>query len=182
MNASDRLGLTALQAVRPPRAVRKLAALLFVMFAVLPPALVAVPWQQNVQAQGRVTALDPLDRTQVIPAPVTGRLVELNVQEGDYVERGEILARMADQDPQYAVRLEQQLEFARDKVEAAEDMVNFYGQQRQFLEAAREQAISSARAAYNVALRSRSARFWSRSASNPSRSRSVTRTFSTATL
>ena len=148
----ERLGLTALQAVRPPRAVHKLATVLSVLFLILPPTLLTAPWQQNVQAKGRVTALDPLDRTQVIPAPVTGRLVEVNVREGVHVEQGEVLARMSDQDPQYALRLEQQMEFTRDKVDAAKDMVDFYDQQRHFLEAAREQAISSARFAYNVAV------------------------------
>ena len=147
----ERLGLTALQAVRSPRAARKLALALGVLFLLLPPALLLVPWQQNVPAKGRVTALDPLDRTQTIPAPVTGRLVELLVQEGSFVEKGQVLARMADQDPQYALRLEQQAQFATDKVRAAKDMVEFYEQQRLLLEDAREQAISSARFAYNVA-------------------------------
>lgn len=144
--------MTALQAVRPPRAVRKLAIVLITLFLFLPPALLTVPWQQNVQAQGRVTALDPQDRTQVIPAPVTGRLVELLVQEGDFVQKGQLLARMADQDPNYALRLEQQMQFTRDKVRAAKDMIDFYDQQLRFLEAAREQAISSARFAYNMAV------------------------------
>lgn len=151
-SAPERLGLTALEAVRPPRAMRKLALVLLVLFVVLPPALLFAPWRQNVQAQGRVTALDPLDRTQIIPAPVTGRLVELNVQEGVHVEKGDLLARMSDQDPQYALRLEQQLQLANDKLQAARDTVAFYEQQRQFLESAREEAISSARFAYNVAV------------------------------
>ena len=145
------LPLTALETVRSPRASRKLAGVLGVLFVLLPPALLLLPWRQNVQAQGRVTALDPMDRNQIIPAPVTGRLVELLVQEGSYVEAGDVLARMADQDPQYALRLEQQMEFARAKVRAAKDMIEFYEQQRQFLETAREQAISSARFALNVA-------------------------------
>ena len=149
---TNRLGLTALQAVRSPRGMRKLAAALGVLCLLLPPVLLTVPWQQNVQASGRVTAFDPLDRIQVIPAPVTGRLVELLVQEGDYVEKGQVLARMADQDPQFAVRLEQQLEFAREKVNAARDTMEFFDQQRRFLEGAREQAIQSARFAYNVAV------------------------------
>lgn len=148
----QRLGLTAFQAVRAPRALHKLAFVLCALFVLLPPALLALPWRQNVQAQGRVTAVDPMDRAQVIPAPVTGLLVELLVQEGVFVEQGQILARMADQDPQYALRLEQQMQLARDKVRAARDMIEFYDQQVGFLETAREQAVSSARFAYNVAV------------------------------
>ena len=90
---TQRLRLTTLQAVKAPRAARKFAYVLGVLFLLLPIALTTVPWRQNVQAQGRVTALDPLDRNQIIPAPVTGRLGELLVQEGDYVEEGRRISR-----------------------------------------------------------------------------------------
>jgi multidrug resistance efflux pump len=148
----DSLGLPALRAVAPPKALHKLAVALAAIFLTLPVALLVVPWQQNVQASGRVTALDPLDRVQVIPAPVTGRLVDLRVQEGVRVEKGQVLAEMADQDPDYARRLEQQFQFTNDKVEAAKGMVDFYGQQLVFLEDAREQAVSSATYELNVAI------------------------------
>ncbi|MEM7306624.1 MAG: HlyD family efflux transporter periplasmic adaptor subunit [Planctomycetota bacterium] len=147
-----RLGLSALEAVGAPRATQKLSIALCAAFAVLPPALMIAPWQQNVPAQGRVTALDPLDRVQTIPAPVTGRLVELKVQEGEFVEKGQLLARMSDQDPLYDLRLKQQIEFSRDEVRAAKDMVDLYDQQRELVEDAREQAISAARFDYNVAV------------------------------
>lgn len=140
----EALGLTAFQLVQPPRALRKLAKALVVVFAVLPPAIVALPWVQNVQAQGRVIALDPLDRAVTIPAPVTGPLVRLDVQEGMYVKKGDVLAEMSDQDPQYAQRLQQQVEFARNKLDAAQRMVEVYEGQIGLLEQARAQAIASA--------------------------------------
>jgi multidrug resistance efflux pump len=146
------LPLSALRLVRPPRALRRLALALLGMVLALPVLLSVTPWQQNVPASGRVTAFDPLDRVQVIPAPVTGRLVELHVREGSYVQKGEILAEMSDQDPGYAARLEQQFGFSRDEVEAARGQVSFYDQQLVHLEDAREQAISSASFALNVAI------------------------------
>ncbi len=136
--------LSALRSVAPPRATRKLAVLMIALFGTLPVVLLLVPWQQNVAGSGRVTAYHPLDRTQVIPAPVTGRLVELLVQEGDYVERGDRLAEMADQDPQYETRLQQQLGLSEQKVQAAQGMVEFYNQQLIFLEDAREEAVTEA--------------------------------------
>lgn len=139
------LALPALQAVRPPRGVRKLAAALALLLLVLPAVLLLVPWRQNVSGGGRVTAFDPLDRTQTIPAPVTGRLVTLHVHEGQLVEQGEVLAEMADQDPQYSLRLEQQFQFTNDKVAAAKGQVEFYERQLEFLEDAREHAVESAR-------------------------------------
>ena len=51
---------------------------------------------------------------------------------------------MSDQDPMYAARLEQQTQFARDKVQAARDQVKSYDQQLENLEEARNLAISSA--------------------------------------
>ena len=150
MTPSERFG--AYDAVPPPRAGRILVRIVILLFLSLPVVLTTVPWVQNVPGAGKVTALDPVDRTQVIPAPVSGRLVQLHVREGSHVERGEILAEMADQDPQYAVRLEQQTKFARDKVQAAKDQVDFYTQQLIHLEDSREQAISTAQYELNAAI------------------------------
>ncbi len=146
------LGLTALAMVPAPRATRKIAGFLTIIFLLLPILLMTVPWQQNVSARGRVTALDPLDRTQVIPAPVTGRLVTVHVREGTHVEKGDVLVEMADQDPNYSARLEQQFQFTREEVRAAKSTVEFYNQQLVHLEDVREQAISSASFELNVAI------------------------------
>jgi len=149
---SESAARSALAAVPPPRATRKLAVFLIAMLATLPILLLFVPWQQNVSGAGRVSALDPLDRTQVIPAPVSGRLVELLVREGDFVQEGQKIAEMADQDPDYAGRLLQQLELAGQKARAARDMIAFYDQQLVFLEDAREQAVTEASAELDVAI------------------------------
>ena len=113
--------LPALSLVTPPRAIRKLVAMLAVLILAIPVMLAIVPWQQNIPASGRVTALDPLDRLQTLPAPVTGRLVRSFIQEGSEVKKGDVLVEMSDQDPMYAARLQQQIEFASDKVTAARD-------------------------------------------------------------
>jgi multidrug resistance efflux pump len=124
--------------------VRKVVVVLAALILTLPVMLVTVPWRQNITASGRVAAINPLDRMQTLPAPVTGRLVRVLVQEGSEVEKGDLLVEMSDQDPLYAQRLEQQLEFARDKILAARDQVASYDQQLRNLEEARELAISSA--------------------------------------
>lgn len=140
----DSADLAALKAVRPPHALRKLAVVLTGIFVTLPVALLLVPWVQNVSGAGRVSALDPLDRTQVIPAPVSGRLVRLEVQEGALVKKGDLLAEMEDQDPQYALRLQQQYLFAQEKVDAAKGQVDNYELQLESLEDTREAAVNSA--------------------------------------
>lgn len=148
---SNRLALTALDAVRSPRAIHKLAWTLGGFIVLLIPVLLFVPWVQSVAANGRVIALDPLDRIQVIPAPVTGVLEEVFVQEGSFVEAGDLLARMRDQDPFFKERLEDQVRIAELKVDAADKMVKSYDFQRESLQLAREEAISSAQFSYQVA-------------------------------
>lgn len=142
---------SALQLVRRPRAISLFVRFLGVLILVTGVSLAVLPWQQNVPAVGRVTAIDPRDRQLTIPAPVTGRLVETFVIEGSRVEQGQVLARMADQDPQYTLRLEQQLSFAQDKRRAARDTVDFYARQLEHLEDYLELAVSGAQFELNVA-------------------------------
>lgn len=143
--SADGTQFSAFELVPRPRAVHWFARIVLLLFLLLPIAMVTVPWTQNVPGKGRVTALDPIDRVQILPVPVTGRLVRLEVREGSRVEQGQVLAELADQDPQYALRLEQQFEYATDKVEAARDQVEFYELQLGFLEESRAQALASAR-------------------------------------
>ena len=143
---SEPLDLPALRSVRPPRGTRKLALWVFLILLILPLVLLLVPWRQNISGAGRVTAFEPLDRTQVLPAPVSGRLAKLHVQEGQRVARGDLLAELADQDPEFALRLDQSVQLALAKVEAANSSVLQYDAQLAFLEDARETAVSSAEA------------------------------------
>lgn len=138
--------LPALRAVRSPRGMHKLSWALVVLFLTLPFVLWGLPWRQNLGGTGRVTAFEPLDRTQILPAPVSGRLAKLHVQEGERVTKGQLLAELEDQDPEFAFRLDQQVQFAQAKVEAARSAVAQYDQQLTFLEDARETAVSSAEA------------------------------------
>lgn len=113
------LNLPAYQFAGRLRAGRALAiALIFALF-ILPVLLVLVPWQQNISGSGHVSALNPLDRIRTIPAPVSGRLSNLRVQEGSYVKKGDLLAEMEDLDSGYINRLERQHDFVRQELEAA---------------------------------------------------------------
>ncbi|MEM9381204.1 MAG: biotin/lipoyl-binding protein [Planctomycetota bacterium] len=112
--------------VRRSNAGRKLAIVLTTMLVLLPVALILVPWQQTVPGSGRVAALDPLERIRTIPAPVSGRLEKLNVQEGARVREGEILAVIADLDPDREQRLSDGVAFAQNQLKAAEEEVNQY--------------------------------------------------------
>ncbi|NBW66127.1 HlyD family efflux transporter periplasmic adaptor subunit [bacterium] len=55
-----------------------------------------LPWQQNVQATGEVTALAPADRPQTVNAIVGGRIVSWDVGEGQAVQAGDPIVHLAD--------------------------------------------------------------------------------------
>jgi multidrug resistance efflux pump len=62
-------------------------------------ALVAalfLPWQQNVQGEGSVTALRPQDRPQTLPSLIDGRIEEWSVREGEFVKKGQPIVRISE--------------------------------------------------------------------------------------
>lgn len=114
------------------RAGRLLAGLLFVgVFAIL-----LLPWQQNISADGQVVALNPELREQQITAPIKGRAIKWHVQEGDLVEEGQVIVELADVDPDYAMRLDAKRVVTKDKIAAQLRQVEMYeGQVAAFREA-----------------------------------------------
>jgi multidrug efflux pump subunit AcrA (membrane-fusion protein) len=80
-----------------------------------------LPWRQNIQGYGEVTALRPEDRPQQAVATVGGRLAEWFVQEGDIVSAGDPLVALAEVkeaylDPSALDRLGQQVRAKRQAV------------------------------------------------------------------
>ncbi|HIQ47682.1 MAG TPA: biotin/lipoyl-binding protein [Sulfurovum sp.] len=67
--------------------------------------LLLLPWQQNIEGTGVLTALDPQQRDFKITAPVDGFLDEVYVKENQFVEKGTKLFKMKDLDAQYQNRL-----------------------------------------------------------------------------
>lgn len=64
-------------------------------------AAMFLPWQQNVQGRGQLTALSPSDRPQTVPAVIAGRIAAWYVEEGQFVRRGQRLARLAEVKTEY---------------------------------------------------------------------------------
>lgn len=151
-SSSDTLELPALHAIGRSKAGRKLAITLSLILVTLPVLLLLVPWQQNVPGAGRLTALDPLDRIQVIPAPVTGRLTKLNVREGTRVTEGQELAIMEDLDPNFAARLDLQVGFAEEKRSSAEQNLLTLDRQLASLTRSRKAAVESAERDYEQSI------------------------------
>ncbi len=82
-------------------------------------ALLLVPWQQTSTGYGRVIAYSPLEREQVISAPISGIVESWAVQEGEAVTKGQLLARMADNAPEILERLRDERRAAEAEVSAA---------------------------------------------------------------
>ncbi len=59
-------------------------------------AALFLPWQQSVQGTGTVTALRPQDRPQTLPAAIDGQVSEWHVREGEFVRRGQLIARISE--------------------------------------------------------------------------------------
>ena len=91
-------------------------------------AAMFLPWQQNVQAKGELTALSPGDRPQVVPTVIGGRIAEWYVQEGQYVAKGAPLLRIVEVkdaylDPGTLDRYGEQVTAKRQAIDAKREKV-----------------------------------------------------------
>lgn len=73
-----------------------------------------LPWQQNVEGSGTLTAFTPQDRPQEVHTAIPGRIREWRVREGQFVNKGDtiiILDEIKDDyfDPEMLKRLREQL-------------------------------------------------------------------------
>jgi multidrug resistance efflux pump len=73
-----------------------------------------LPWTQNVQGTGQITALRPEMRPQTLQSPIPGRIQEWFVREGDTVNQGDTLVFLGEVkdeyfDPEFLTRLQEEL-------------------------------------------------------------------------
>lgn len=104
-----------------------------------------LPWQQNIAGAGRVVAYLPIERQQSVDAPMGGRIIDVKVQEGSVVSKGDLLLVISDLDPQFMARLEQRRQAIESKLSNYEDKVQTFEMQIGNLEAARDLAITAGR-------------------------------------
>jgi membrane fusion protein, adhesin transport system len=91
-----------------PRAARALGRIIVVTMLLGIAILAFVPWQQNIEGNGRVLAFAPLERQQEIDAPIEGRVTRWYVGEGSKVALGELLLEISDNDADILKRLDQE--------------------------------------------------------------------------
>lgn len=84
-----------------------------------------LPWQQNINGKGTLTALSPSERPQSIQNVIAGRIEKWNIAEGQLVKKGDtlvILSELKDEyfDPQLPLRLNEQLQAKKEALESYE--------------------------------------------------------------
>lgn len=135
---------SSISASQTPALVGRLVSLLVISFFLIPVLMLFLPWQQNVQGVGIVSALTPLERQQRIDAPVSGRIVNWLVQEGASVKKGDLILEMTDLDPKLADRLRGKREAIEGKLAAREAQINAQQTQIEQLETVREMKVATA--------------------------------------
>jgi multidrug resistance efflux pump len=84
-----------------------------------------LPWQQNIPGFGTLTAFTPVNRPQVIPALITGYIDKWYVMEGQYVNKGDTILKLAEInekfiDPELIIRTQEQLTAKGSEIMAKE--------------------------------------------------------------
>lgn len=137
-------GMTALQLTRSPYSASALLRTLLVSAVVLLVGLLLVPWQQNLTGSGRVVAYAPVDRQQNIEAPIEGRVVKFYIREGSHVKPGDPIADIVDNDPALLMRLREERDAVRDRLEAARARASSLDDRIAALSGSRRSAVSAA--------------------------------------
>jgi len=122
--------LYSLRALQSPYTSRALAHWIMGM-GLLFLILMFLPWQQNINGTGQVTALSPAHRPQTVPTLIAGRVMEWKIQEGQYVNKGDTIVVIGEIkekyfDPQLLTRL-------REQIDAKEEVLSFKGQKAKAL-------------------------------------------------
>ncbi|CAN5126553.1 biotin/lipoyl-binding protein [soil metagenome] len=106
--------LYSLRALRTPQAGKILAkwllafGLVFLIFLFL-------PWQQNIRGNGKVTALNPMNRPQTVEAVIAGQIRKWHLREGQHVNKGDTIVTISEVkekylDPELLVRMQEQID------------------------------------------------------------------------
>jgi membrane fusion protein, adhesin transport system len=87
-----------------------------------------LPWTQNIQSRGKVTALNPGDRPQTIHSTIPGRIEKWFVNEGQFVNKGDTIVFISETkaeffDPELLARTQSQIDAKQSSVKSYEEKV-----------------------------------------------------------
>ena len=131
---------------RPPHRIRHW----IVGLGILGLIFLFMPWTQNIQSNGYVTALRPDQRPQTLQSIIGGRIEKWYVQEGDTVRKGDTLLHLSEIkeaffDTSLLLRTANQAAAAASKVQAYQSKVDALERQLKALQASRLNKLDQAR-------------------------------------
>ncbi len=102
---------------------------LTILFLLLTIVILFLPWTQNITGTGNVTTLKPNQRPQSIQSPISGRIEQWFIQEGDYVKKGDTILRISEIKSDYfdeklVERTGEQIQSKSQSIQAYRDKVN----------------------------------------------------------
>lgn len=127
---------TVLSNPRSTRTIRYwMLSFLFIFIIVL-----FLPWQQNINGKGAITALTPQDRPQTIQNTIDGQIVEWYVREGQLVQKGDTILEIREIkdeyfDPNIIERFNEQIVAKNDGLASYNDKIAALNNQVAALEA-----------------------------------------------
>lgn len=121
----NRVQLPAARLVRTHRSASILAIVL-VSLGFTSCSALFTPWQQSSSGMGQVVAYNPLERRQVLGAPVKGRIARWHVTEGSFVKKGQLIANLEDLDPKALQRIRQQRSAILEQLKVAKRQAKAY--------------------------------------------------------
>jgi len=94
---------------------------LFLLFII---SLAFVPWTQTITVQGQLSAYSPAERPQEVHAPIEGRIMTWQVNEGMVVKKDDLVLELGDVDPKFLApdllsRLDESMQALQERREAA---------------------------------------------------------------
>ena len=116
-----RVAFTALADQQLPRPLKTLRLLILGALLLLVAFLSYTPWVQNAAGDGRVTTLNPAERSQTLTSLASGRLARWHVGDGSYVSQGDPIVDIVDIDPQLVERLTAEQRAVQAAFEAAQE-------------------------------------------------------------
>ncbi|WP_370089248.1 HlyD family secretion protein [Ekhidna sp.] len=128
MDHLDKLSQTHLYSLRTLKTpgIGRMVAKVLIVITIIFILFLFLPWQQNIRGKGKLTALSPQNRPQLIQSAIAGRISQWHIIEGDFVNRGDTLLSITEIkdkyfDPNLISRMEEQLEAKRNSQEAKTD-------------------------------------------------------------
>lgn len=122
--------ISHLEKLKSPKRLKKTLTIVFLLLFLI----LFLPWTQNVQSVGAVTAVSPNNRPQVVNAVIGGKIEKWFVQEGQYVKKGDTIAFLSEikaeyMDPDLVKRTEDQMRSKEGSVGAYMSKVQALDQQ-----------------------------------------------------